>query len=61
MLEVLNGGIRRLIPNDPSHWLTNGETYSQLIYLGKDADSSEWQEVTQEEYEATMPAKVNAE
>lgn len=31
--------------------LTDGETYAETVYLGKNADPESWKEVTQEEYE----------
>ena len=37
-------GIRVLTP-DEGKYLTNGETYSTKVYLGKNASPDEWREV----------------
>lgn len=37
-------GIRILIPSD-GKYLTNGETYSTKVYLGKNASPDDWWEV----------------
>lgn len=37
-------GIRVLTP-DEGKYLTNGETYSTKVYLGKNASPGEWREV----------------
>lgn len=37
-------GIRILIPAE-GKYLTNGETYSTKVYLGKNASESDWWEV----------------
>lgn len=44
---------RILIPEE-SKWLYNesAKVISDKVYLGKDADASEWVEITQEEKEA---------
>ena len=39
-----NKGIRVLTP-DEGKYLTNGETYSTKVYLGKNASPDEWREV----------------
>lgn len=45
--------LRQITPEMPYEWLTNKaeDTFSKLIYLGKDADTAEWRDATQEEYE----------
>lgn len=40
-----------LRPVKEENWLTNGETYAQLVYLGKGDSPDNWREVTQAEYE----------
>jgi hypothetical protein len=34
--------------------LTNGETYSEEVYLGKYDKPENWQEITKEEYEKIL-------
>lgn len=44
MREYTENGIRILEPSD-GKWLFNGETCSDKVYLGKNADASAWSEV----------------
>ena len=44
MREYTENGIRILEPSD-GKWLYNGETCSDKVYLGKNADASAWSEV----------------
>lgn len=44
MREYNENGIRILEPSD-GKWLYNGETCSDKVYLGKNADASAWTEV----------------
>lgn len=44
MIEYIENGIRILEPSD-GKWLFNGETCSDKVYLGKNADASAWTEV----------------
>ena len=44
MREYIENGIRILEPSD-GKWLYNGETCSDKVYLGKNADASAWTEV----------------
>lgn len=39
-------GVRILIPNE-GMYLCNGETYSQRVYLGKNASPDDWYEVNE--------------
>lgn len=39
----------RVIEADTGAYVTNGETYSEKVYLGKNADSAEWRDATAEE------------
>lgn len=41
-----------LEPSNPENWLTNGETYSKKVYLGRNDSESNWREITNEEKEA---------
>ena len=44
MREYTENGIRILEPSE-GKWLYNGETCSDKVYLGKNADESAWTEV----------------
>lgn len=44
MREYTENGIRILEPSE-GKWLYNGETCSDRVYLGKNADASAWTEV----------------
>ena len=44
MREYTENGIRILEPSD-GKWLYNGDTCSDKVYLGKNADASAWSEV----------------
>lgn len=48
--------LRILKPTTKENWLTNGEVYSQVVYLGKEEPASNWHEITLEEY-ATATAE----
>ena len=37
--------------------LTNGEAYSKEIYLGKNDNTDNWYEITEEEYEVILEKK----
>ena len=41
--------LRKLTATE-GHVLTNGETYSKEIYLGKNDSAENWHEITDEEY-----------
>ena len=47
-------------PEIEGNWLTNGETFSQMIYLGVDANSEDWREITPEEY-AVLSKEVSSD
>jgi len=44
MREYTENGIRILEPSD-GKWLYNGDTCSDKVYLGKNADATVWSEV----------------
>lgn len=46
-LEIINN-IRVITPDD-GMWITNGDTFSDKVYLGVNADINEWSEITDEE------------
>lgn len=52
--------LRILKPTIEENWLTNGETYSQLVYLGKEDTPDNWREITSEEYES-LTARDNSD
>ena len=42
------------ITADDGMWLTNGETFSKEVYLGRDSSAENWHEITEEEYQAII-------
>lgn len=50
MIREIWHGIIVLTADDGAH-ITNGETYTDKVYLGKNADESKWRDATAEEYE----------
>lgn len=44
----------RIIEADDGAFVTNGEIYSEKVYLGKNAPESTWRDATAEEYEEWM-------
>ena len=56
MKEYTENGIRILEPEN-GLWLTDGETYSQKVYLGRNADASAW---TETEWDGTYPDEDEA-
>lgn len=51
-ITITENGIRVLTP-DEGKYLTNGETYSEKVFLGKDASTDDWTEVD------TIPEESN--
>ena len=56
MREYTENGIRVLEP-DEGLFLTNGQTYSEKVYLGKNADPATW---TETEWDGTYPDEDEA-
>lgn len=50
MNEII--GTTRVLVAEVGAWLTDGNTFSQKVYLGKDANASDWHDASTEEYEA---------
>lgn len=46
--------LRILKPEVDGNWLTNGETYSQTVYLGVEDSPENWNEISSGEYAAAM-------
>jgi len=40
-----------LEPSNPENWLTNGDTFSKKVYLGKNDSERNWREITDAEKE----------
>ena len=40
-----------LEPSNPENWLTNGDTFSKKVYLGKNDSERNWREITNAEKE----------
>lgn len=49
-------GIRILTPAE-GKYLTNGETYSQKVYLGKNGSPSDWREVNSPDEDPDLTAE----
>ena len=43
-------GITVLVADDGA-WITDGETFSKRVYLGKNADENDWRDASEAEYE----------
>ncbi|MGM9640552.1 MAG: hypothetical protein ACI3V3_04225 [Faecousia sp.] len=59
-MTINDRGIRILTPAD-GKYLTNGETYSQRVYLGKSASADDWREVDSIPDEADDPELTDEE
>lgn len=42
---------QRILTAEEGKLLYNGETAAKTVYLGRDADLSDWQEIPEEEYQ----------
>lgn len=56
MTKTIINGITVLTPAE-GKWLTNGETYSQRVYLGKNSTPSDWWEVDSPEADPELTAE----
>ena len=59
-METTKIELIKLTPSD-GMVLTNGETYSAEVYLGKNDSSDNWHEITVEEYEKIVAEQENEE
>lgn len=50
-MKLSNLNIEVLEPNSSENWLTNGETFSKKVYLGKYDSPENWTEISNEEKE----------
>lgn len=50
-MKLSNLNIEILEPNSSENWLTNGDTFSKKIYLGKYDSPDNWTEISNEEKE----------
>lgn len=50
-MKLSNLNIEILEPNSSENWLTNGDTFSKKVYLGKYDSSDNWTEISNEEKE----------
>ena len=46
---------------DEGKMLTNGETYTSVVYLGKDENIDNWQEINADEVPVKTESEVNEE
>ena len=56
-METTKIEIIKLIPSE-GMVLTNGETYSTEVYLGKNDSPNNWHEITVEEYEKILEKEM---
>ena len=47
-----------LEPSNPENWLTNGETFSKKVYLGRNDSESNWREITNAEKEQAEEEQI---
>lgn len=52
-MKISDLNIVILEPSNPENWLTNGETFSKKVYLGRNDSESNWREITNAEKERT--------
>lgn len=57
-LHTLANNVRLLVAGENT-WLTNGNVYSQTIYLGNGDSPDNWQEVTQKVYDEYLKAQAD--
>ena len=50
--------VRKVLYADEGKVLTNGEVYGKIVYLADDEAESTYYEITEAEYEATLPKEV---
>lgn len=51
-MKISDLNIVILEPSNSENWLTNGDTFSKKVYLGKNDSESNWREITNAEKEA---------
>ena len=47
--------VRKVLYADEGKVLTNGEVYGKIVYLADGEKESSFHEITEKEYEATLP------
>ena len=50
--------IPTLEPEKEENWLTDGNTFGKLVYLGENDSADNWKEITNEEKEAIEAQRV---
>ena len=48
-MKISDLNIVILEPSNPENWLTNGDTFSKKVYLGRNDNESNWREITNAE------------
>ena len=48
--EIISGIV--VLRADPGAYITNGDTFTDSAWLGKNANEADWRDATAEEYEA---------
>lgn len=47
-----------LEPSNPENWLTNGDTFSKKVYLGRNDSEANWREITNAEKEQAEQEQI---
>lgn len=50
-MKISDLNIVILEPSNSENWLTNGDTFSKKVYLGRNDSESNWREITNAEKE----------
>lgn len=50
-MKISDLNIVILEPSNSENWLTNGDTFSKKVYLGRNDNESNWREITNAEKE----------
>ena len=48
-----------ILKADEGKFLTNGDTYAKVVYIGKNDSSLNWHEITEEEYNQILQEQEN--
>lgn len=50
-----------ILKADEGKFLTNGETFANVVYLGKNDSADNWYEITNEEYKQIIAQEILVE
>lgn len=57
-MKISDLNIVILEPSNPENWLTNGDTFSKKVYLGRNDSESNWREITNAEKEQAEQEQI---